>query len=278
MSSDSLNRALERWSLHTPSPVAETATSHIFRVVRGNGLVAALKLLKPQANGDEARGGALLAWYAGHGAADVYAMDDDAVLLRWLGGGTLGDLARSGHDAMATGIFCDVAEKLHAPRLGALPELTPLRQRFDGLFTTRRILWPRPAAELLPRAIGIAYRQLDSDIAPIPLHGDLHHDNILRDGEAWYVIDPKGLIGDPAYDYANSFLNPERADAMVIDAVRIARHVTAIAERTGIARKHLLAWAVSHAALSGAWDIEDGNPPSQQAAMLPLLLSAYEAA
>lgn len=183
MSSDTLNRALERWSLHSPAFVAETATSRVYRVVRGNGLVAALKLLKPEANGDEARGGALMAWYAGHGAAEIYAIDADAVLLRWLGGGSLGDLARSRHDAMATEIFCDVVEKLHAPRLSASPELLPLRQRFESLFATRRIVWPHPAAELLPRAIGIAYRQLDSQIAPQPLHGDLHHDNILRDGE-----------------------------------------------------------------------------------------------
>lgn len=65
---------------------------------------------------------------------------------------------------------------------------------------------------------------------------------------------------------------------MVIDATRIARHATVIAERSGIARKHLLAWAVAHTALSGAWDIEDGSPPAQQAAILPLLLSAYETA
>lgn len=32
------------------------------------------------------------------------------------------------------------------------------------------------------------------------LHGDLHPWNVLRDGELWRPIDPKGLVGDPAYE------------------------------------------------------------------------------
>ena len=33
------------------------------------------------------------------------------------------------------------------------------------------------------------------------IHGDLHHRNILSaDREPWLAVDPKGLIGDPAYD------------------------------------------------------------------------------
>ena len=112
----------------------------------------------------------------------------------------------------------------------------------------------------------------------IPLHGDVHHDNIGHSSRGWVAIDPKGLLGDPAYDYANSFLNPEEGDDFVISAARIMRHSHAIAARTDIPRRHLLAWASAHAALSAAWDIEDGNPVTQQISILPLLLTAYDAA
>jgi streptomycin 6-kinase len=40
------------------------------------------------------------------------------------------------------------------------------------------------------------------------LHGDLHHDNILQNGDDWLVIDPKGVIGEPAYEVAAFIRNP----------------------------------------------------------------------
>jgi streptomycin 6-kinase len=37
---------------------------------------------------------------------------------------------------------------------------------------------------------------------PAFLHADLHHFNILRSGEGWSLIDPKGLSGDPCFEAA----------------------------------------------------------------------------
>lgn len=273
----SLSDAIARWALTSPSLVTETATSVIYRVGHAAHGPAALKLLKPGAGDDEARGGAMLAWFGGHGAARVFDLAPDAVLMEWLDGETLGDVARAGRDDRATLILADVVERLHARRDGPPPELTPLRRRFASLFRLGPQAWPEAARPLVARAAAIAQDLLDADATPTPLHGDIHHDNILRSGDRWLAIDPKGLVGDPAYDYANSFQNPERADALVLDAARVARHATALSERTAIPRRHLLAWAVAHTALSGAWNLEDGAPFAHQAAMLALLLAEYEA-
>lgn len=40
------------------------------------------------------------------------------------------------------------------------------------------------------------------------LHRDLHHDNILKHGNEWKVIDPKEVIGDPVYEVAAFIRNP----------------------------------------------------------------------
>jgi len=40
------------------------------------------------------------------------------------------------------------------------------------------------------------------------LHGDLHHYNILKHGDEWKVIDPKGLAGDPNYEAVAWLRNP----------------------------------------------------------------------
>ena len=42
------------------------------------------------------------------------------------------------------------------------------------------------------------------------LHGDLHHDNILTaTREPYLAIDPKGLVGNRAYDVTAAMLNPD---------------------------------------------------------------------
>lgn len=273
----SLVGAIERWSLSNPTLVTETASSVIYRVEGADHGPAALKLLKLEVNGDEARGGALLAWYAGLGAVKVFGTAPDAVLMEWLDGESLGDLARASQDDRATGILCDVVERLHARRDTPLPDLMPLRRWFDALFQTGPAPWPMGSRALVAKAIGIARDLFDGELPTQPLHGDIHHDNIRRSGDTWVAIDPKGLVGDPAYDYANSFQNPERAEALVLNAMRVSRHATAISERTGISRSRLLAWAVAHAALSGAWHIQGGNPAPHQARMLALLVPTYEA-
>ena len=275
--SPALSAAVARWALASPSFVTETATSVLYRVDHGEHGPAALKLLKPGAGDDEAQGGAMLAWYGGHGAARVFGLAPDAVLMEWLDGETLGDVARAGRDDAATLLLAEAVERLHARRVAPPPELTPLRRRFASLFRLGPDAWPEKARPLAARATAIAQDLLDANAPAQPLHGDIHHDNILRSGDRWLAIDPKGLVGDPAYDYANSFQNPERADALVLDAARVARHATALAERTAIPRRHLLAWAVAHTALSGAWNIEDGTPFAHQAATLALLLAEYEA-
>lgn len=272
-----LSRALARWSLTRPTLLIETASSFVYSVERTGQPPAVLKLLKP--GDDERNGGSLLIWYAGNGAAAVYGLARDAVLMELAEGETLGDVARAGRDAEATGILCDIVQRLHAPRDATPPaSLTPLRERFEALFRVGAGAWPRQARDLVGRATGIAYNLFDRPIAAIPLHGDIHHDNIVSGTRGWVAIDPKGLIGDAAYDYANSFLNPERGDDFVISAPRVISHSNIIATRTGIPRRHLLAWASAHAALSAAWDIEDGHPVTQQISILPLLLTAYDAA
>lgn len=42
------------------------------------------------------------------------------------------------------------------------------------------------------------------------LHGDLHQDNILAVArEPWLAIDPKGLVGEPAYEGGSLLRNPQ---------------------------------------------------------------------
>src|SRR5690606_32629292 len=131
---------------------------------------------------------------------------------------------------------------------------------------------------LYARSAGIALKLFDKPSAQLPLHGDLHHDNIMSSDRGWLAIDPKGLIGDPAYETANVFINPERGTEIAADPKRIAARADILSQRLGYTRKRILGWAAAHAALSACWDIEDGNAITVQLACLPQLLSAYDLA
>jgi streptomycin 6-kinase len=92
------------------------------------------------------------------------------------------------------------------------------------------------------------------------LHGDMHHGNVLNFGpRRWLAIDPKGLIGERYFDYANIFCNPD--DATASRPGRLARQAGVVAEAAHLERSRLLAWVVAWAGLSAAFSLDDGLPP-----------------
>lgn len=273
-----LSRALIRWSLTKSTPVAETATSWIFRVEQNGRNFAALKILKSQVAEEERRGSMLLNWYGGEGAATVFDMHGDTIFMEWLDGGTLGDPVRAGKDDEGTIAIATVVANLHRPRADAPANLQPLRDRFQTLFDTDVRVWPHTARDLYARASGIALKLFDRPSAQIPLHGDIHHDNILSSDRGWLVIDPKGLVGDPAYDLANTFINPVGGLPIAADPRRIAARLEILSQRLGYPRKRILGWAAAHAALSACWNLAEGKAITAELACLPHLLSGYDQA
>jgi streptomycin 6-kinase len=273
-----LNQALIRWSLSRATLIAETPSSWVYRVEQNGRNPAVLKQLKPAAGDEEQRGSALLAWYGGEGAATVFDAMGGMIFMEWLDGPTLGEAARAGRDAEATIALASVVKALHGARDADPPPLLPLRQRYRGLFEMPASRWPVMSKDLLARAVGIAHKLFDKPAAALPLHGDLHHDNIVSTSRGWLAIDPKGLVGDPVYEVANSFLNPMAAPKLVTDPRRIVRLAEVYEARLGYNRKRVLGYAASHAALSASWDIGAGKPVTLQLNMLPLLLAAYDQA
>lgn len=273
-----LSRAMIEWSLAKSSPLRETATSWIYRVEWADGTPAALKLFKPDAD-EERRGAALLEWYGGKGAARVFGRNEDAVLMEWLRGRPLSDLVRIEDDEGAAEIVAETVAALTAERDDPPPgTLIPMRKRFAALLDARQDAWPPPGRDLFARAVGIAMSLLERPAAELPLHGDLHHDNILDASRGWVAIDPKGVLGDPVYELAPSFINPFDMGALCADPARIARLADQYAARLGFARKRVLGFAAAHAALSACWCIEDRQPITPHLAILPPLLAAYSTA
>lgn len=243
---------LQHWNLARDGDPIATHSSDLLPV-RSGDIPAMLKVARSE---EERRGAGLMAWWDGNGAARVLAHEGDAVVLeRATGRRSLARMAHQSHDDEASRIICSVASKLHV-RHGSPPaELVPLSDWYaelsqvggidDGVFT---------------QAAATVSELLASSQEPCVLHGDLHHGNVLDFGErGWLAIDPKGLIGDRGFDFANIFCNPD--SEIATSPGRLIRQIDVVAEAARLDPARLLRWVFAYAALSAAWTIgERGDP------------------
>ena len=252
---------LTRWALAPDGDPIVTETSSILPV-RWRGAPAILKIATI---GEEKLGNRLMIWWDGEGAARVFAHHGDALLLeRAVSTTTLADLARRGHDDEASRILCRVVAKLHTPRRRPRPEVVPLAKWFAPL-------GPASAMHggLFARSAAVARDLLSAPQDVVVLHGDIHHGNILDFGErGWLAIDPKGLIGERGFDYANIFCNPDHETATAPN--RFAQRVDVTAAEARLDRRRLLKWILAWSGLSARWSIDDGTSPDAALAVAEL--------
>ncbi len=240
-----------RWSLTPDGEPIATASSDLLPV-RRNGVPGMLKVARVE---EERRGAALMAWYAGDGAARVLEREGAALLLERLARDeSLVTMSRTGRDDDATRIICHTIARLHARRDKAPPGLVPLATWFLALESTARRI---PACAT---AVAAARELLSAPQDPVVLHGDIHHGNILHDARSgWCAIDPKGLHGERSFDYANTFCNPDIETATAPGC--LSHRVDVIASEARIDPRRLLKWVLAYAGLSAAWSLEDRDDP-----------------
>ncbi|WP_287007562.1 aminoglycoside phosphotransferase family protein [Legionella sp.] len=91
------------------------------------------------------------------------------------------------------------------------------------------------------------------------LHADLHHDNILKNGKNWLVIDPKGVLGELCYEVAAFIRNPI-PDLLESETVWriIDDRITRFASCLKLDPKRIRQWCFVQAVLAWCWSIEDG--------------------
>ncbi len=190
--------------------------------------------------------------FVGFGAINVLAEDNGLLLLERAIPGTALKSYFPSTDADALRITCDVIKRLHQaplPKMG-FPHIKDWLSALDKE-------WNIPD-HFLNKARAMRDTLLASSYQPVLLHGDLHHDNILSSQNNWVIIDPKGVIGDPAFEVGAFIRNPlpeilEQNDLKIIITTRIQ----SFAEILNIPEKKILNWCYVEAVLSWIWDIED---------------------
>jgi streptomycin 6-kinase len=251
----------ERWGLSIQSSLAELSYHFVAFAATADGTESVLKIGVPNPELTTE----IDALWAFQGGPVVELLEADnqlcALLIRRLVPGT--PLSHTEDDERATVIGAQLIRDLpiaepsehQFPTIGdwALA-FDRLRARFDGETGPLPGRMVEKAEQLLQELEASTRRKM-------LLHGDLHHDNILSDGERnWVAIDPKGVIGDPAYEAARfqhnpipGFLSMDRPRAVA------QRRVEILASILHEDRSRLLGWAFLDAVLAACWSIEDNE-------------------
>ena len=255
---DLLAACLRMWGLVLDGEVFELSFNYVVPVVQNGRVAAVLKLGVPSPEfAAEVR--ALRAFQT-HGAVRLLAGDEHlgALLLDRVTPGTT--LAALHDEAQAAEIAARTMMNLGQARAvdGAFRSLeswtaglSALRVRFSG--------GTGPLdSELVDTAENLRAELLQGEPPSCLLHGDLHHFNILEgSASGWVAIDPKGVIGDPAYEPASFLLNP--GPAVVLDRSMQQARIDIFAEQLKMDPQRIARWAFVQAVLGAWWTIEDGG-------------------
>lgn len=247
-----------RWSLRAGEPFPNLTYNYVAPAERADGVACVLKLGVP--NKELTSEAAALRLFDGRAAVRLLEADADggALLLQRVAPGT--SLLAVEDDDRATLIAAEVMRALWRPAPPDHPfptvarwaaGLARMRARFDGG------TGPLPA-RLVQQAEAQFASLLDTSTAPVVLHGDLHHDNILASADGgWLAIDPKGVAGEPAYETGAIIRNPPGLLGWPNLERVLARRIHLLAGALGFEAERIRAWAFAQAVLSAWWSVED---------------------
>lgn len=246
-----VNQAKETYGLSKLAPVNNLSYHYVLSGSQGH-LPIILKLgFDSQVLHQEALA---LNAFTGLGAIKVLAQAEGLLLLERAVPGTPLTSYFPSKDNATLPIFCKVMKRLHtAPISGA--HFPTVKEWLSALDRN----WEIPI-HYLEKARKLKDSLLATASSPVLLHGDLHQDNILENGNEWVVIDPKGVIGEPAYEIAAFIRNPLPALPDSEQAKDIIEgRILYFSKTLHLTRERISAWCFVQAVLSWIWAVEDNS-------------------
>ncbi|WP_037309790.1 aminoglycoside phosphotransferase family protein [Ruegeria halocynthiae] len=274
---DAPNEILQRWGLSILTLVADTGQAKVYKVVSGSGRVFALKIYRHADRGNEAAGIKLMVRWRERGAVHIVHETANAILMEWLDGPTLGALARDGKVGVVLAMLADTARRLHQDPVATTSGLKSLNDVFAPLFACQFSAdCPGSLAQNIKQAAGLAHTLLYSQQRIVPLHGDLHPDNVILTDTGPRIIDAKGYFGDPAFELANAFRHPKGMPDVIRQLSQVRQCRQLYSQALNVSPTRLMQWAAAKCALSICWRSNGTITSDSQADLLSLLLNAAD--
>jgi streptomycin 6-kinase len=256
-----LEEVSQKWSLTLHSPFEDMSYNYVAPATRSDGAEVVLKVGVPnpelQTEIDALRS------FNGKGAVKLLEVEPDlgVMQLERLEPGEA--IFHLNDDEYATTAAIKVMNELY----GSPSE----RERFptiadwaEGLIRLRNTFkggtGPFPI-NLVEMAEGILRELLPTMDDRMLLHGDLHHWNILSAGRSpWLAIDPKGVIGELAYETGAWIRNPfPELLEWTNPRKDISRRIDQFTMELELDRERIRGWSVYQAVLAAWWSYEEGD-------------------
>ena len=179
-------------------------------------------------------------------------------------------------DEQATEIGAGVLQALHrAPPPRASVSLARGAGRALGGDDPGRLARDRRGripASLVELAVDACRTLPGTDAGSVVLHQDFHGGNVLYSGaRGWLAIDPKPLVGDPAFDAASLLRDRRWLLGGSGDRRRIERRLDLLVETTGLDRERMRLWGIVHAL---AWGVSETTVEEDMVRCAELLAAA----
>ncbi|MBP9777894.1 MAG: phosphotransferase [Rickettsiaceae bacterium] len=249
------------WCLSDIQPVSNMTFNYVFKAIRNNKENVVVKFsCDENLTRDEIKA---LDHLAGSGTVKLLDHNEQyhALLLEQaIPGRTLKEFRNDNLD-LAMKYYIDVMHNLHnrpCPDLTLFPEIKKWPKAFD------RVDESKMPDGLLHKARSLAQELVATQKHKILLHGDLHLDNILQNGNDWLAIDPKGIIGEAEFEIAAfDFIADFELDSNNNLAKLYHDRLEKIASKSGLNLYRIKGWCTVRLALAIAWSLEDNTDPSK---------------
>lgn len=248
-----------RWNLSQLVPVDNMTYNYVVKAITNDNRRVVLKIGCDVKSIEHER--LALKHFDGNGS--IKLMDDDkeyhALLLQQA---VPGISLKSFYPAQADFVidrYAETTKKLHAKPLPDNHHFAHIRDWLTAIDSVESGQIPE---NLLKKALRLKKELLESPGRQVVLHGDLHHDNILNDGNDWLAIDPKGIIGEPefeaaAFDFIHSAETIHALDVQKLFGGRAAL----LAQKSNLSLQRIKDWVFVRLILAAAWSIEDKSDP-----------------
>lgn len=199
-----------------------------------------------------------LSYYRGAGCVSLidYDVEKNALLLERIAPGVSLKNLFPQDDSKAAIEAAHVIKKLHQNPLDVQNSEFP---KIADWLTSLNITNEKIPQLMLFKARDLAAQLLSSQKEIYLLHGDLHHENILYDDRySWIAIDPKGVVGELAYEIGAFIRNPFPEILYQSNTKEIIHMRLGIfSKQFDIEKQRLIDWCYVQSILAACWMLED---------------------
>ncbi len=246
--SERVNQIAAEWNVAELKLVQDLSYNYVMAGLQENKSVVLKVGMDEAALEREARA---LQVYDGVGAVRLLDTLPGALLLeRVLPGESLKKVSFR-QESEASAIFEQVMSRLHRKtslNVAGFPHIK------DWLIVLDDARWNIPQ-KYISKAREMRDILLESTQQEVLLHGDLHHDNILEHSGDWVAIDPKGVVGDPAFEYAAFLRNPW---PNLLEHEQVYEIIKKRLKSFSMNHKRILHWSFVQSVLAWIWACQDG--------------------